>query len=79
MRTFSVSGIFEQDDGENWLEIQRVLRGYMARQRPFNIQMGIGHERYDDPQFPGKTNNVYCEMAARSFYRRWAELLSAEE
>jgi phenylpropionate dioxygenase-like ring-hydroxylating dioxygenase large terminal subunit len=79
MRTFSASGIFEQDDGENWLEIQRVLRGYMARQRPFNVQMGIGHERYDDPQFPGKTNQVYCEMAARGFYRRWAELLGTED
>jgi phenylpropionate dioxygenase-like ring-hydroxylating dioxygenase large terminal subunit len=79
MRTFSLGGIFEQDDGENWLEVQRVLRGYMARQRPFNIQMGIGHELHDSGGFPGKTNHVYGEMAARGFYHRWAELLSAED
>jgi hypothetical protein len=41
--------------------------------------MALGHERYDDPQFPGKTNQVYGEMAARGFYRRWAELLRAED
>lgn len=77
MRTFSVGGMFEQDDGENWLEIQRVLRGYMARRNMLNIQMGLGHERTDDPRFPGKTNHVYGETAARGFYHRWAELLSA--
>ncbi len=76
MRTFSVGGMFEQDDGENWLEIQRVLRGYMARRNLLNIQMGLGHERTDDPRFPGKTNHVYGETAARGFYHRWAELLS---
>jgi phenylpropionate dioxygenase-like ring-hydroxylating dioxygenase large terminal subunit len=76
MRTFSVGGMFEQDDGENWLEIQRVLRGYMARRNMLNIQMGLGHERTDDPRFPGKTNHVYGETAARGFYHRWAELLS---
>jgi phenylpropionate dioxygenase-like ring-hydroxylating dioxygenase large terminal subunit len=76
MRTFSVGGMFEQDDGENWLEIQRVLRGYMARRNMLNIQMGLGRERTDDPRFPGKTNHVYGETAARGFYHRWAELLS---
>ena len=76
MRTFSPSGMLEQDDGENWLEIQRVLRGYMARRNNFNVQMGLGHERNDDPRFPGKVNHVYAETAARGFYRRWAELLN---
>jgi len=76
MRTFSAGGIFEQDDGENWLEIQKVLRGYMARRNTLNVQMGLGHERYDDPRFPGKTNHVFAETAARGFYQRWRDLLS---
>lgn len=75
MRTFSASGMLEQDDGENWLEIQRVLRGYMARRNTLNVQMGLGHERTHDPRFPGLTNHVFAETAARGFYRRWAELL----
>ncbi len=76
MRTFSAGGLFEQDDGENWLEIQKVLRGHMARRTTLNVQMGLGHERDDDPRFPGTTNHVYAETAARGFYRHWAELLA---
>lgn len=75
-RTFSLAGMFEQDDGENWSEIQRVLRGHVAKKSRFNVQMGLDHERYDDPDFPGKVNRVYCEMAARGFYGRWAEMMT---
>jgi len=78
LRTFSAGGIFEQDDGENWLEIQKVLRGYQARKQKLNIQMGLGHAHTDDSKFPGKVNNVYGEEAARGFYRRWAEMISRE-
>ena len=78
LRTFSAGGIFEQDDGENWLEIQKVLRGHMARRQKLNLGMGIGHDRIDHPKFPGKINNVYGEEAARGFYRRWAEMISTE-
>jgi phenylpropionate dioxygenase-like ring-hydroxylating dioxygenase large terminal subunit len=78
LRTFSAGGIFEQDDGENWLEIQKVLRGYMARRQKFNVTMGLGHARTDHPDFPGRVNNVYGEEAARGFYRNWAEMISRE-
>jgi phenylpropionate dioxygenase-like ring-hydroxylating dioxygenase large terminal subunit len=77
-RTFSVAGLFEQDDGENWSEIQRVLRGHIAKKSKFNVQMGLGHETYEDPDFPGKINRVYCEMAARGFYKRWADMASGQ-
>jgi hypothetical protein len=75
MRTFSMGGMWEQDDGENWLEIQKVLRGYKARNQPLNIQMGLGHSSTEDPLFPGKTNHVFGEEAARGFYKRWADLM----
>lgn len=77
MRTFSPGGMLEQDDGENWLEIQKVLRGYVARHNTLNVQMGLGHESGDDPRFPGKTNHVFAETAARGFYRRWSELIAS--
>jgi 3-phenylpropionate/trans-cinnamate dioxygenase alpha subunit len=77
VRTFTSSGIFEQDDGENWNEIQKVLRGWKARQQPFNAQMGIGHAESEVYGLPGKTNNVYGEEAARGLYRRWSDLISA--
>jgi hypothetical protein len=55
-----------------------VLRGHMARRQKLNLGMGIGHDRSDHPEFPGKINNVYGEEAARGFYRRWAEMISTE-
>src|SRR3546814_20298007 len=42
LRTFSAGGVFEQDDGENWVEIQHILRGHKARSRPLNAEMSMG-------------------------------------
>lgn len=79
LRTFSAGGILEQDDGENWAEIQRVLRGYKSRSTRFNVEMGKGHARRDHPDFPGTTNYVYAEEAARGLYRHWARMLAADD
>ena len=74
MRTFSPAGLVEQDDGDNLAEIQTVLRGYIARQNPLNVQMGLGHAM-NDPDYPGRTAHVFAEEAARAFYGRWSELV----
>jgi 3-phenylpropionate/trans-cinnamate dioxygenase alpha subunit len=50
----------------------------MARKYPLNVQMGLGHERFDDPEFPGKTNTCYAEMAARGMYQRWIDMMTCE-
>ncbi|NMH97358.1 aromatic ring-hydroxylating oxygenase subunit alpha [Pseudonocardia acidicola] len=78
VRTFSPSGLLEQDDGENWGEIQNVLRGAVQRRYAFNYQMGLGHERTDDPDYPGRIGFVMGEMAARGFYRRYVQLMESE-
>lgn len=79
LRSFSAAGTFEQDDGENWNEIQRVLRGYRARSQPLNVSMGIGHARDDRVGYPGRMSNVYAEEAARGFYSHWASMLAADD
>lgn len=77
VRSFTPAGIFETDDGENWTEIQQVLRGHMARQTSFNAQMGLGHEERDLGGMPGRmTDDMFSEMAARGMYQRWADLMS---
>ena len=76
-RTFSPAGMFEQDDGENWIEVQRVLRGTKSRRQPFNLQMGIDNEQ-SDARFPGKLSYVFSEAAARGFYTRWARMMAGE-
>ncbi|MEU0991722.1 aromatic ring-hydroxylating dioxygenase subunit alpha [Streptomyces sp. NPDC005953] len=77
IRTFSPAGVFETDDGENWTEIQQVLRGHMARKTMLNARMGLGHEKHGTDGMPGRvTDDMYSEMAARGMYRRWADLMS---
>jgi phenylpropionate dioxygenase-like ring-hydroxylating dioxygenase large terminal subunit len=78
LRTFSAGGIFEQDDGENWVMIQDVLRGYKARQTRFNATMGQGRAG-PHPEFPGRIGYVYGEEAARGLYGHWARMLVTED
>lgn len=78
LRSFSAAGTFEQDDGENWNEIQHVLRGFRARAKPLNVSMGLGDSR-DDTGYPGRMSNVYAEEAARGFYARWASMLAGSD
>ncbi|MFP3459953.1 aromatic ring-hydroxylating dioxygenase subunit alpha [Arthrobacter globiformis] len=74
LRTFSAGGIFEAEDGENWSEIQGVLKGSRAGRSSFNFTMGRGAAGHHD-DFPGRIGNIYSEEAGRSFYRRWLELM----
>jgi phenylpropionate dioxygenase-like ring-hydroxylating dioxygenase large terminal subunit len=76
LRTFSPAGTWEQDDGENWVEIQRVLRGAQARKTVFNAQMGQGRPAHADPAFPGAIDTPYAEEAARGFYAHWQAMMA---
>ncbi|HEX4890121.1 MAG TPA: aromatic ring-hydroxylating dioxygenase subunit alpha [Alphaproteobacteria bacterium] len=79
MRTFSVGGILEQDDGENWVMIQKGLRGFKSRQALFNTGMGKGHTNANDPIWPGVIGNVYGEEAARGFYSHWGKMIATDD
>lgn len=60
------------------MEVQKVLRGHMAKQTEFCMQMGLGFEERRDDGIPGITNNTFAETAARGFYKRWADMMTAE-
>lgn len=75
LRTFGPSGIFEQDDGENWSEVQAISRGWRTNTVPLNYQMGLGSER-EDGLHPGSTSELYSDSAGRRFYSHWAELMN---
>lgn len=79
MRTFSVGGMLEQDDGENWVMIQKGLRGFKSRQTQFHTGMGKGHTTPNKDGWPGIIGNVYGEEAARGFYAHWGKMLAAGE
>ncbi|MFV0373858.1 aromatic ring-hydroxylating oxygenase subunit alpha [Microbacterium sp.] len=75
LRTFGPSGIFEQDDGENWSEIQAISHGWRTNTVPLNYQMGLDTERQDGVH-PGSTSDLYSDAAGRRFYQRWADLMN---
>jgi nitrite reductase/ring-hydroxylating ferredoxin subunit len=76
--TFGTSGIFEQDDTENWSNITANARGAIVREAVnFDYTMGTGSE---DPvagfEGPGRALGIkFQEANARAFYRRWLDLL----
>ncbi|MFV0259167.1 MAG: aromatic ring-hydroxylating oxygenase subunit alpha [Acidimicrobiales bacterium] len=72
--TFGVSGLVEQDDGDQWQEVTGAGRGYMTRNGWSSIGMGLGHE-FTDPDLPGELGLLISESNARAFYRRWQDLL----
>lgn len=77
-RAFGPAGFLEQDDSENWIEVQKVLRGHKARQTDFCMQMGLGFEERREDGIPGITNGTFAETAARGFYQRWVDLMTGK-
>jgi phenylpropionate dioxygenase-like ring-hydroxylating dioxygenase large terminal subunit len=78
--TFGSSGIFEQDDTENWFEITENSRKMLkVVDFFFNAEMGVDRKPVEDGQFPGPGEAIYegkyNEANSRAFYRQWRKLL----
>ena len=78
MRAFSPSGTFEQDDMDNWQGCTQTGRGVVARRYPLSYEMGLGHERFDEELGAMASDYRYSESNHRGFYRRWAQLMTAD-
>ena len=79
IQVFGPSGVFEQDDMDNWQECTRSCRGVVSRRYPLNTQMGLGHERYDESLKAWASDFRWSESNHRQFYRRWVQLMTAEK
>ncbi len=77
LRAFGPSGMLEQDDGENWVEVQKVMRGGMAQTSELCYRMGLGAPEQTVDGVGGHHGPLFSDMAARNFYRRWAELMNS--
>ena len=77
-RMFGVSGLVEQDDGDQWQEVSASGRGYVSGNEWSYIGMGLGHE-FIDPDLPGELGLLISESNARAFYRRWQDLLLIDD
>lgn len=78
MMTFSPSGVFEMDDGENWEQATQVNRGVVTRHQP--LHYGLGHDTaIDHPELPGNVHRSQVNDAnQRAFYTHWAELMDSD-
>ena len=78
IRGFSPSGTFEQDDMDNWQECTRTCRGAVSRRHMLNMQMGLGHERFEPDLEAWASDHRYSESNHRQFYLRWSQLMAAD-
>lgn len=76
MNTFSPTGLYEMDDGENWEQVTAVNRGYVTRKQP--LYYGVGMDsRIEHDRLPGNVHRSALNDAnQRAFYAHWAELLA---
>src|SRR3954468_21501364 len=78
LRSFGISGTFEQDDAEIWTLITRNAGSSLGRNIRINYQMGGKLEV--DEQWPGPgvaQPATFSDVSLRNFYERWLELMTA--
>lgn len=79
MMCFGSSGMFEQDDVENWVSITTTAGGSMARRLLLNNRMGIDHEgeplveQFADFAGPGTAYQGYGEHNQRHWFSMWCD------
>jgi len=72
------SGVFEQDDMDNWGQVTMAGRSPVARKHPAFLNLGVGHaEKRED--YPGNFSERYIsEHNQRNYYQRWEEFMNAD-
>jgi phenylpropionate dioxygenase-like ring-hydroxylating dioxygenase large terminal subunit len=82
---FGSSGMFEQDDVENWVSITKVSQGTMARRLQLNSRMGLtGADAAINQQVPGfagpgAARVGYSEFNQRDWLAMWSSHLGGGE
>ncbi|MEA2254397.1 MAG: hypothetical protein QOG35_442, partial [Solirubrobacteraceae bacterium] len=78
---FGSSGMFEQDDVENWNSITQMAKGHMARDLRLNRRMGLDAEdrplqpRVEGWPGPGEAYTGFGEQNQRSILRLWGDYM----
>jgi 3-phenylpropionate/trans-cinnamate dioxygenase subunit alpha len=74
---FSPTGMFEQDDVENWIQMTEAASSTVAKRFPVNYQMSMGQEPQED-ELPGRLTSKWSDANQLHFYRQWLKLMDAE-
>lgn len=76
MMTFSPSGVFECDDGENWENATHSNAGVVTRRQPLNYGLGL-NSSVEHGELKGNIHKRAINDAnQRAFYARWLELMT---
>lgn len=83
---FGSTGMFEQDDVENWVSLTSTAGGSMAKRLLLNSRMGITNDdtpvspalTSEEYSGPGKAHVGYGEYSQRAFLNQWADHLERE-
>jgi hypothetical protein len=81
VQTFGMSGMFDQDDTENWEAQTRNATASLTRRDEVMLHYEMGLDAEPIPDFPGPGDvydGKFSEAAGRTFYRTWLDLLLEE-
>ena len=74
---FSPSGVFEQDDMDNWIQVTGAARSLIGQRFPANYQMR-GNEPPVEIELPGRVKSRFSDNNQMSLYMHWAKMLQAK-
>jgi len=74
---FSPSGVFEQDDMDNWIQVTGAAKSLIGRRYPANYQMS-GNEPPIEIALPGRAMSRFSDNNQLSLYLHWAKMLQAK-
>jgi len=78
-RHFGPSGMFEQDDGDNWKLSTIGAKGTIAQRYPLNYQMGLHDEWFSaDGELPDRQQGTNGDTNQLNFHRHWVALMSGK-
>ncbi|WP_091738539.1 aromatic ring-hydroxylating oxygenase subunit alpha [Phenylobacterium immobile] len=75
---FGAAGLLEQDDGENWDQSTRAMKGVVAQRYPLNFGMGVGLAPVQRVAGVSYVDTNVNEHAQLWTYQAWSEWMDAE-
>jgi 3-phenylpropionate/trans-cinnamate dioxygenase alpha subunit len=74
---FSPSGVFEQDDMDNWIQVTGAAKSLIGRRHPANYQMH-GNEPPVEIDLPGTIKSRFSDNNQLNMYMHWAKMMQAK-
>ena len=74
---FSPTGVFEQDDMDNWIQVTAAAKSLIGQRYPANYQMR-GDNAPIEIDLPGRVKSRFSDNNQLSLYMHWAKMLQAK-